>query len=440
MLGRVLTALYDYDLPGGDWSWSLFYSHQRADDVLGKPWVEDIDVLQVKLNLAISKEWEQTDKMARAPMVVPGGLISEDMADIDGYNILETEPAMGNVRPRVMEWPQSILVALRKIIEDKRKAMFTIGGFQAASRGEAPGSRTAYRAILALQQADNTVHGPVNARFRRSAANFGRICWKQMKTYGSVPWLVDIVGDEYEHLAEQYIDSDSLSEQPPKYKLVNAFGASPELQRQEILELMTLRGADGEVFLGTEEARRQYPDQRIFDNENNPKAVARRRARTIAVAIHNMAKQVRERGMIESEDIRDPQVQQAAQVVFYTLEARYPRLQDDDLEAHLKSLSEITQDETADVIARLAAQSRQALYYQWQMDMATRALPMAPTARPGQPAQRTNQVNRTGVARDRSLPPGRSIADQGQPRQPATAGRSPTPAPPSEGTARRVEA
>ena len=95
----------------------------RADDVLGKPWVEDLDVLQVKLNLAISKEWEQTDKMARAPMVVPGGLISEDMADIDGYNILETEPAMGNVRPRVMEWPQSILVALRKIIEDKRKAM-----------------------------------------------------------------------------------------------------------------------------------------------------------------------------------------------------------------------------------------------------------------------------------------------------------------------------
>ncbi len=149
--------LADQPLPGADWSWTNFYSHHRGADILGKPWVEDLDQIQVDLNIALSKRWEQVLKMSEAPIVTPAGAIQEDMADIGGYNLMELEPSLGAWRPRVMEWPQSILEALKNEVAEKRSALYTLGGYQAASRGEAPGSRMAYRAIVALQQADNSI-------------------------------------------------------------------------------------------------------------------------------------------------------------------------------------------------------------------------------------------------------------------------------------------
>jgi hypothetical protein len=361
--------LADQPLPAGVFSWVNFYSHHRADDVHGKPWVEDIDLLQVDLNIALSKRWEVIHRMVEAPIVAPGGALTEDMADVGGYNLLEVEPSLGNWRPRVMEWPTQVLAALNLEVEDRRKAIFQGGGYQAASRGEAPGSRIAYRAIVALQQADNTIHGPVNQRFRRSACDFARICWHQMKAYGDIPWLVGITGDEYAHLVEPYIDNTKLSDTPPRYKLVNAFGPSPELRAQEVLELMATQGADGEPFLRTEEARRQYPNSTIFDDQGDPRAVQRRRAKTVASAFHTLAARLREQTGYAGSDLADPQLQQLAQQLFLAMESQYPRLRDDDLMAHLSTLSEITQDESSDPLARLAAMQRQALYYQWQAQM-----------------------------------------------------------------------
>ncbi len=395
--------LADQPLPAGTYSWVNFYSHHRGEDVHGKPWVEDIDQLQVDLNIALSKRWEVILRMVEAPIVAPGGALTEDMADIGGYNLLEVEPSLGNWRPRVMEWPTQVLSALNLEVEDRRKAIFQGGGYQAASRGEAPGSRIAYRAIVALQQADNTIHGPVNERFQRSASQFGVTCWKQMKAYGDIPWLMSIAGDEYAHLVEPYIDNTKLSDTPPHFKLVNAFGPSPELRAQEVLELMATRGADGQPFLRTDEARRAYPNQMVFDDHGDPRAVQRRRAKTVASAFHQLAAQVREQTGYESSDLADPQLQQLAMQVFMQMEARYPRLQDDDLMAHLDTLSEITQDETADPLARLAAMQRQALYYQWQQMMAmTPGMPAPgqenPALAPGgeRPAPR-NELDRRAV-------------------------------------------
>ena len=394
--------LADQALPGLDFSWSLFYSHHRGDDVHGKPWVEDIDQLQVDLNIALSKRWEVINRMVEAPIVAPGGAISEDMADLGGYNLLEVEPTLAGWRPQVMQWPYQILDALNKECEDRRRAIYTGGGYQASSRGEAPGSRMAYRAIVALQQADNSIHGPVNMRFRRSATDFARGCWRQMKQYGQVPWLIDIAGDEYSHLVEPYVDNTKISDRPPHYKLVNAFGASPELRAQEILDLMGTRGADGEVFLSTAEARRRYPDQALFDGQGDPGVVARRRAKTVANRIRMLAKQFREQNDFQETDFSHPWVQQAAMMIFNQIEAQFPRLQDDDLAAHISTLSEITQDETVDPIARLAAIERQKLYYQWQamMAMTPGMAPQGGIAAPGGQAPNAGGLNARNVMQE----------------------------------------
>lgn len=412
----------DQPLPGGDFSWTNFYSSYRGSDVRGKPWVEDIDQLQVDLNIAKSKRWEWICKMFDSPIVAPGGAITEDMADLDGYNLLEIEPSLGSWHPRVMEWPQQVLAALDNEISELRQAIYTGGGYQAVSRGESPGSRMAYRAIVALQQADNTIHSPVNMRFRRSATDFMGRCWRQMKAYGDVPWLVSILGDEYADLAAPYIDKTKLSDRPPAYKLVNAFGASPELRAEEIVQLMQTKGADGEPFLLTSEARRQYPDQKLFGDRFDPAAMKRRRARTVAGRFHSKAEEFRQQTGFRETGMAHPWVQAAGNQIFQDLEGELPRMRDDDLQASIDALSEITQDETADPIARTGASLRLDQLYMWQAQMAA---PMAgaPGAAPAPggeaPAPDQNPGARE-IAADMQRGGGRSV-DQG-PRN-ATAAR-----------------
>lgn len=377
-------------LPGRDFSWTNFYSSSRGSDIHGKPWPEDLDQLQVDLNIARSKRWEAINKMIEAPIITPGGAISEDVADLGGYQMIEVEPSLATWRPKVMEWPQGVIQALDNEVAELRRAMYTQGGYQAASRGEAPGSRMAYRAIVALQQADNSVHGPVNIRFQRSACDFMRRQHSQFVMYGSVPWLADLLGDEFAHLADPYIDNTKVSPEPPQYRLVNAFGPSPELRAQEVLELMQIRGSDGKPFLRTEEARRQYPNSLIFDAEGDPTNVQRRRAKTVSKAIRTLAKSFREETGFQETDRNHPWMQQAAQEVFQQAEGLFPRLRDDLLDAHIAALSEVTQNERADPIARIACQLRQDLYYQWQAMMAGIPMGGSPDASApggGQPGQ-----------------------------------------------------
>ena len=391
--------LYDGDLPGGDFSFENFYSHHRGDDVHGKPWIEDMDVNQSDLDIALSERWEYIQKMKNTPMVAPGGMISEDVLNLNGYDILEIEPTAGSFTPRVPQWPSDVLTALEREIDDKRSSIWRTGGYQAASRGESGGSRQAGKAILALQSADNSIHAPVNQRFRRSMTNFAQNqCWKQMKMYGNVGWMIDIVGDEYEYMVEPYIDRTKLSDRPPAYHMVNSFGASPEARAEEVLQLSQVRTSDGLPFINNEEARNAYPDRNIFSRRANPKVVAARRAKTVAAQFHSLAREVREQTSFDEWDMQHPWVLEFAKQVWMQIEQGFPRMRNDDLQAHIDSLTEITQDETADPIARNAALRRQDDYFKWQAMMAAQMMP-APGALPAGTTPQ-GQTGRAAVATD----------------------------------------
>lgn len=379
--GKHGILLVDQPLPGGTFSFGLFYSHHRSDDVLGKPWVADLDDLQVRLNITISHEWEFIEKVRNAPIMGPGGVVPEDMLDLDGYAYLEIPQELGaNARPRVVQWQAGeVLQALDKKADGIRRAMWTIGGYQAASRGESLGSRTAAKTIMALQHADSTIHTPVNKRFQRSAADFARVCHAQMRMYGDVAWLVEITGDEYAHLAAPYIDRTMLSERPPNYKLINSFG-TPEAVTQEILQLMTVRGADGDALMTTEEGRRHLPQRMVFDGRADPKTVARRRAKTVAVAIQYEVKQFREQTGMQITDAAHPWIVESARMVFATIQRRFGVKRSDDLMAHVARLTELVQDEAEDPITRQVAEMRLDVYYQWQAMQA-----QIPVDRPQQP-------------------------------------------------------
>ncbi len=398
--------LYDGDLPAGDFSFTNFYSHQRSDDVLGKPWIEDMDVNQVDLNIALSEYWDYLQKMKNTPMVAPGGALPDDIQNLNGYELLEIDPSMGGWTPRVPQWPPDVLTGLEKVIKDKRDSIWRGGGYQAASRGESAGTRQAAKAIQALQVADNSIHAPVNMRFRRSMTNFARNqCWKQMKTYGDVGWLIDIVGDEYEYMVEPYIDRTKLSDRPPAYKMVNGFGPSPELRTQELLEYSQVRGADGIPLITTEEVRRALPNQEIFSKRGDPQVVALRRAKMIASEINRAADDFRRQTGFDEQGMQNPLVLEVGKMVAMMIHQQFPPMRSDDLQAHIATGTEIVQDETADPVARNAMMRRLDVYYEWQAEQARqqiaaqqRALPpgTAPEPRTGQAAVATDMARSGG--------------------------------------------
>ncbi|MFW6202271.1 MAG: hypothetical protein ACOC8B_06820 [Gemmatimonadota bacterium] len=384
--------LADQPLPGGRFSWELVYSHHRFDSAEGKAFVGDLDDLQVQLNLALSQRREYIQRMLHAPTLV-GGVLNQDAAEYDGFTLLEVDAgAGGQIQPRTVELPGSPLSALDNHIEQLRQAIYTIGGYQAASRGESKSGDAASK-VVALARADDTIHSPINQVFQDAVCDYAGLCWALMKQYGDVPWVIDVVGDDDAHIVQEYVDRTELGDRPPAYRLVSIAGATPEAHAQQLMQLVQATGADGQPLLPTEQFRRRWPDQNLYDEESHPGAVQRRRARTVAQRIRDMARQASEQTGIPKETPEmHPAVQQVAQQVFAAVEQQYRRKRDDDLGAHIEALAEITQDETEHPIARLAAEMRQTMYFQWQAMQAQQAAAQ-------QAAEAQQQQGRSGAER-----------------------------------------
>lgn len=367
--GKHAILLADQPLPGGRFSANLLYSDPtRADDVHGGAWAEPLSDLQVQLNIARSDRRAWIEKMKRAP-IITSGPVTNDAARFDGWTILEGEGG-APVSARVMEMGTSVIQALDSEIEEIEQAIYTIGGYQAASRGESDAGDP-YAKVALLQQADDTIHGTTNADYReRFCVERAELWWTLMKQYGDVGWQIDAVGDEFEMLPEEYIDRTMLSDQPPTFRVVSGYGTTPEIKGRQLLDMVQRTGADGEPLLSTDQFREKWPDASLYDGKENPKDAQRKRARTIANKIRRLAKDFRVQNQIPEGEL-DPQMAgQMGGWVFQQAEMLYPRKRSDDLQANIDALVQVVQDETEDPIARAAAEMRLDQFYEWQTMMA----------------------------------------------------------------------
>lgn len=391
--GSNAILLADQPLPGGRFSFVPIYSHHRFDDALGKPFAGDLDDLQVQLNIALSDRREIRERMKRAP-IFANGEITDDELTYDGYSIITTSGQAGGAR--VMSIGMEAVQVVNAEIAELREAIYRTGGWQAASRGESDAGDPMGKVAL-LQQADDTIHGPTNQAYRQAFADFAQLNWCLAREYMDVPWILDQAGSEYEDIAEDYVDRTKLSEQPPSYKVVSGFGATPELKARQLLAYVQTKGADNEPLLPTAQARAQWPDQSMFENKDDPALMQRRRAKVIAnrirQAVREAMKQQPDPAMLQMQaeqsaamgmpyigppvmqdplSMSDPGVQAVATQLFPEIQTRFPPLPDDDPNAHIAELSGITQDETEDGVARLVASWRQQGYMQ-QMQAAAMA-------------------------------------------------------------------
>lgn len=359
--------LWEGVLPGATFSWVPFYSMPRADDVLGKPFVADLDDLQVQLNQLEALALEYLRRASRPPLASTGAL-KVDTIDYFGDTVLELEPTgltSGDTELRYLEYPAQHLVFLGERRAGVLEAMYRIGAYQAASRGEAK-SGTSGKALVALQSADDSILGPMAMQTKGELEEFAGLSWTLMKEFLDVPMVVDAAGKELDHLAEPYVDRTQLSHSPPTFRLVSGFGTSTEARAQQLLNLVGVRDANGEQIISARQVRAAWPDQTLFDEEDDPQEYRERHARVVNQTIERVAERIRASYPQIPDEMNDPMVVQVAQYWGWPeVDRLHPILMDDDPQTHLETLSLITQDDTQDALARHIAMLRQDQYWQW---------------------------------------------------------------------------
>lgn len=354
--------LWEGPLPAGVRSFVNIYSHGRGDDVLGKPFIGDIDDDQIQLNQLESMVSEYLRRASKPPLASTGKVNVETLS-YRGDTVLEIEPlGAGSVELSYLEYPARHVNLLEAKINRVLDGMYRKGGWQAASRGEMKGSG---KAIIALQQADDSIFGPISNRTKEEVEALARVNWRLCKEFMDVPVLLDTVGDELAHMVDSYVDRSMLSERAPRFKLVSGFGTSMEAKAQQLLNLFGMVDARGEQVLGTRELRRLWPDQSLFKMVDDPADVRARRPRVVNATIRQITKSLREMYPQLPYDLSHPALVQLAFQMLAMLDSMHPVLMDDDIEGHIESLSIITQDETEDPLARRIAILRQQQFWMW---------------------------------------------------------------------------
>ena len=360
------TLLWEGELPGGCFSWVPFYSHWRIDDVLGKPFVADIDEDQIVLNQLESLADEYLRRASRPPLASTGAVNVRSL-DYRGDTLLELEPTgyqSGDTELRYLEYPASHVHFLGERIARVLDGMYRKGAYQAASRGEGK-SGDSGKAILALQTADDSILGPMAMRTQQELEEFAGLSWKLLKTYLDVPMVVDIVGEELAHLSEPYVERTMMSRRKPGFRLVSGFGTSTESKAQQLLNLFGLRDASGEEVLSARQLRQKWPDQTLFGETDDPQEFRVRHARVVNKTIESTAAMLRQFNPELPNVMNDPMLVGIAQQGWMQVDMAHPLMMDDDLQAHIETLSLITQDDTSDALARHIAVFRQNQYWHW---------------------------------------------------------------------------
>ena len=204
-------------LPGATYSWVPFYSHWRMDDPLGKPFIADLDDDQIHLNQLESLADEFLRRANKPPLASSGGVNVETL-DYNGDTVLEVEP--GDVGLRYFEYPARHLGFLENKIARVLDGMYRKGAYQAASRGEGKSGESG-KAIIALQTADDSILGPLSMLTQNELESFATLSWKLLKEFLDVGMVIDIVGEEFAHIAEPYVDRSMLSRHEPVFRLVS---------------------------------------------------------------------------------------------------------------------------------------------------------------------------------------------------------------------------
>lgn len=383
--GGSTLLLHDGELPGARFGTIPIYSGERTDDVLGAPYVKDLDDLQVQLNHLITLRAEFLLRFARPPLLAQTDSLAEDTDITADDEVIEWA---GTTPPGFLFPPAQAVSFFEAAIAETLDQFFRIAGWQAASRGESKSGDPAAK-VVALQRADESVFGPINRGIQESIVEVLKTAHALAKQYMTAPMLVDLVGEEWGHIADPWIRREALSDRAPTYRMVNAFGATPEARAEQLMGLVQSMGADGQPLLTTQQFWQLWPDPSLRPPEIDARQVREARAQTVNYAIEQTVDELRQ----QYGDTFDQVSEQLLPRIHEMLGQEYEIERSDDPAMHIETLDQIVQNSWADPAARTLAKWRQALYYDFMQQIAMAQQPQQMGAPPSQEPPGESQMS-----------------------------------------------
>lgn len=367
-------------LPGAVPSATRFYAGFNGDDVDGKAYIADLDDDQIRLNQAITMYAEMMSAYAYPQLFVQQGtqLLANSQL---GNRILEY---VGQSAPQY-QFPGSgaNFGAILQYIQDIREAAFRKGGWQAASRGESSGAGEPFAKAAFLAQQDKSIFANSANAFRSSVVELLRKNHALRLQYQTLPLLVDVVGEEFGYLAEEYIHRDQMSATPPNFSLVSGMGATPDARVQELNALVQMADAEHTPLLPARRFWQLHPDPGLRPNDPDLDEIRKRRAQAINVEIERVCQDFE----ANPREILPPEV--AANPVPYLLQqvtARFDLVRSDAyaIPLYLETLDALVLEPSTPPLVRAVAVAQQERLFAWQAQMAAPEPQAGPQAGPAQ--------------------------------------------------------
>jgi hypothetical protein len=368
--------LHDGPLPGGRASAVRFYSTSRFDDVLGKPYIEDLSQLQQELNQVATLALERLRRFSRPQMTARAQSLEDDTVINDpDYVLYYTHekpdfiaPPMGNP-----DFDRSV--------QEIESQMFRIGGWQAASRGEGSSGDAAAK-VVALAKADDTIFGPVNRAFQDSLCELLQLSHALVKDFAELPFVAKVAGEDLSYAVEPWIRADDMSEEPPNFRVVSGFGATPESLAQNLMTLVGMTDAAGTPLMTEAEFWERHPDPSLKPRRPSATTIKRKRL----MARNNFIEKLCKEAETEFQEAveQDPQIAfRLAESVYQQVRANFPPTRTDNLGQAIEVLDELVHDTEVSKLTSHVAQLAQAEYFEWMAAMAppTMAGPAEPEGR-----------------------------------------------------------
>lgn len=357
--GGENVLLHQGPLPGGRLSAVRFYSLNRFDNVLGKPYVAPIDDLQIQLNNVVTMRAVRLAKFSSPKPVAPTGSgIEADTFIGDEDTILLYN---GDRGPEYMKPPMGN-PDYDAMIREIEAQLFRISGWQSASRGEANAGDSGAK-VNFLAKADDTIFSPIRQGFEASFSDLMALCHALVRENAQGhPFLANIVGDELSYAIDPWIRAEELDYCDPHFKLTQGFGASPEALADALQGLVQLQAADGPLMT-SDEFWDRYPNPALRPHRPNVRAVKQIRLNSINYMIERLCDEAE----TEYRDLiaQDPNIApQLAVEIEAEVRRRYPLLRTEDYAMAFESMDEVIHDPNSSGLKRNVCELRMNAYYE----------------------------------------------------------------------------
>lgn len=345
-------------LPAARFSAIRVYSTDSLGDVLGHPFLAELDDLQVSLNQLATLRRERIRRFARTQLLAQSNSLEDDtLVTVDDAILYYS-----GQQPSFLSPPTAEVGLIDNDIRDTMEAMFRIGGWQAASRGEGKAGDAAAK-VVALANADDSIFSSANRMLQEEVCEGLATACALAKESLLVPMQLKTTGTDLGYLGE--LTRDELPDEPPSYTLTQG-SASPEARLQQNINLATTAVAGtGEPLMSKEQFDSSNPDPSL--RPVLPEVQRQRRVRPVIVA--DAIESAAESFIEQNGEIPPQWLPMAAQQLHLRLWQEF-RIEDgDDPQLNLDALDELILDESVHPLAREVARQRRVLIAQWQAEL-----------------------------------------------------------------------